>query len=269
MTIASDIRAVRVLFHMDEGNSMPAFVSTFIRGLDDLLGGGVPEGNVVLVTGTPGARKTSIVYSILYNNACKDRKGLFISLEQGEKELASAMSGLGMDGVDDDLLYVLDAARIRAELRDLEIDKDWMEIIKRMIKESVEVNQRNLLAIDPLNVLYALGSLPNPRRELFHFFNFLRDLGLTAFLISELPVGNPSLSHYGEDFLADGVFLLKHYDVGETEVQLRLRCVKMRRTAHQEGYYALGYTNGGFYVTQVISRKKEREPPEIGHWEGD
>lgn len=244
---------------------MTGYVSTYIRGLDDLLGGGVPEGNIVLVTGTPGARKTSLVFHVLYNNALHGRKGLFISLEQGERELGLAMSSLGMDDLDEDGLYVLDAARLRVELDNLEVEKDWMEIIRRVIQESVLANQRELLAIDPLDVLYALGSLQNPRRELFHFFNFLRELGQTTFLISEAPVGTPGLSKYGEDFLADGVFLLRHYDVGETEVQLRMRCVKMRRTAHEEGYYALRHDEAGFYVTNIIARKHRPEmPPTLG-----
>ncbi|MFQ5838912.1 MAG: RAD55 family ATPase [Thermoplasmata archaeon] len=240
---------------------MLAYVPTYVKGLDDLLGGGIPEGNVVLVTGTPGARKTSLVYSILHSNACRGSGGLFISLEQGQSELTSAMTRLGMDELGDERLYIMDAGRIRVELENLEVDKDWVDILKRVIKESVEVNHRELVAIDPLDVLYALGTLNNPRRELFHFFSFLRDLGLTTFLISELPVGSLALSRYGEDFLADGVLLLRHYDVGETEVQLRLRCVKMRQTAHEEGYHAFGFGNGGFYVTKIISRTQRHGPP--------
>ncbi|MCJ2531706.1 MAG: hypothetical protein LN413_05300, partial [Candidatus Thermoplasmatota archaeon] len=79
----------------------------------------------------------------------------------------------------------------------------------------------------------------------------------TALVISEIPVGSTRLSRYGEDFLADGVFLLRHYDVGETGVQLRFRCVKMRRTKHEEGYYALDRDPNGFYLTNVISRQGE------------
>ncbi|MFQ5985760.1 MAG: RAD55 family ATPase [Thermoplasmata archaeon] len=238
---------------------MPAAIPTYVRGLDDLLGGGIPEGNLVLVTGTPGAMKTSLVFSILFNNALHDRKSLFISLEQGEQELVAALSTLGMSGWSEDLLYVLDAAMLRAELGELEAEKNWLRAIEGMIKESVEVNQRELLAIDSLDVLYAVGALANPRRDLFHFFSFLRKLKLTTFLVSELTVGSRGLAKYGEDFLADGVLLLKHHDVGETEVQLRLRCVKMRKTAHEGGYYGLGFQDGSFYVTRIISRRQRQQ----------
>ncbi len=247
---------------------MPAYIPTYVKGLDDLLGGGIPQGNVVLVAGTPGARKTSLVFSILHNNAHEGRKGIFISLEQRERELKSAMANLGMEGLDDGLLYVMDAAMIRAALENLEVEKDWIEILRRVIKEAVDVNQRELLAIDSLDVLYALNSLHNPRRELFHFFDFLRELDLTTFIVSELSVGSQALSKFGEDFLTDGMLLLKHYEIGETEVQLRLRCVKMRQTPNEEGYYALGFADGGFYVTRIISRKERpgvpADMPQVG-----
>ncbi len=240
---------------------MPRHVPTYIEGLDELLSGGIPEGNVVLVTGTPGALKTTFAFSVLHNNAEQGRRGLYISLEQGFRELMSAMASLGMEDLGDDRLLVVDVGRIRVELEEREVNKDWMEIIKRVILDAVETAGSSLIAIDSLDVLYALGTLDHSRRQLFHFFNFLREERLTTLLVSELPTDSKALSKYGEDFLADGVFLLRHYDVGETEVQLRLRCVKMRRTAHESGYYALGFRDGKLYVTRVISRKQGYEMP--------
>lgn len=243
---------------------MPRHVPTYIDGLDDLLMEGIPEGNVVLVTGTPGALKTTFAFSVLYSNALKGRKGLYLSLEQGYQELMSAMASLGMNDLGDDRLLVIDVGRIRVELEEREVNKDWMEIIRRVILDAVETAGSSLLAIDSLDVLYALGTLDHSRLQLFHFFNFLREQRLTTLLISELPTDSKALSKFGEDFLADGVFLLRHYDVGETEVQLRLRCVKMRRTAHESGYYALGFREGRLYVTRVISRKQGYETSGAG-----
>ncbi|MFQ5986165.1 MAG: RAD55 family ATPase [Thermoplasmata archaeon] len=237
---------------------MPSgYVPTYVRGLDNLLGGGIPEGNVVLFTGTPGARKTSLVYHILHHNAQDGRRSLFIALEQSEKDLLAGMRTLGLEKLSEKRLYLMDTVALRAELEEREIEKDWLAIIRYVIQESVEADQRQLIAIDSLDVLYALGVLTNPRRELFHFFNFLRELGQTTLLISEIPIGGTRIGRFGEDFLADGVFLLRHYDVGETGVQLRLRCVKMRKTRHEEGYFALDRDPNGFYVTNVISQQGE------------
>src|SRR5205809_84803 len=45
-------------------------------------------------------------------------------------------------------------------------------------------------------------------------------------------------------------------EVGETEVQLRLRCVKMRWMNHDHNALALHHDGEKFFVSHVISRKK-------------
>src|SRR5439155_477738 len=61
------------------------------------------------------------------------------------------------------------------------------------------------------------------------------------------------ISSFGEEFLTDGILVLRHFEKGETDVQLRMRCVKMRRTRHEHGYYALIRNNGKFQITRAIS----------------
>ncbi len=57
-------------------------IKTCIDGLDEHMAGGIPQGHVVLVSGMPGTMKSTVAYSILFNNAKKEnKKGLYISLE--------------------------------------------------------------------------------------------------------------------------------------------------------------------------------------------
>ncbi|MFQ6059783.1 MAG: RAD55 family ATPase [Thermoplasmata archaeon] len=228
-------------------------VKTYIEGFDELLDGGIPKGSLVLICGTPGTMKTSLAYSILYNNADNGSRGLFISLEERREELLSAMKELGMEEMDDMSLYVLDVGTIRREHKQEEISKDWFDILSKYIEQRVNESGFNLVAIDSLAALYSLFRLENPRRELFHFFGFLKDLGATTLLVSEIPYGKNRLVSYEEDFLADGIFLLKQYEVGETDVQLRIRCVKMRKCKHYQGYLTLIRGSDRFMVTRVIS----------------
>jgi KaiC/GvpD/RAD55 family RecA-like ATPase len=117
----------------------------------------------------------------------------------------------------------------------------------------VKVNKFDLVAIDSMAALYSLSQMHNPRRELFHFFGFLKGLDATTFLVSEMRHGEELFGEFSEDFLADGVLFLKHFDAGVSDVQLRLRCVKMRRARHDKGYYRLLHNEKGFQVTRVIS----------------
>jgi len=119
----------------------------------------------------------------------------------------------------------------------------------------VRMNKFDLVALDSLAALYSLSHLSNPRRELFHFFAFLRSLDATCFLISELPSGDDGkLSTFDEEFLADRVLFLRQFEKREADVELHLRCVKMRRARHERGYYALTRDDGRFRIARTSSK---------------
>ena len=124
------------------------------------------------------------------------------------------------------------------------------------MKEAVAANGYQILALDSMEALYAIANLEGPRRELFQLYASIRELGLTTFLIAETQFGSPKITQFGEDFLADGIIHLRHVEVGETDVQLRLRCVKMRMMNHVHNSLALTFGEDGFGVTHVLARKK-------------
>ena len=54
-------------------------VKTYVKGLDEVMEGGIPEGSVVLVAGKPGTMKSSFAFNILYHNANKeDKSGVYL-----------------------------------------------------------------------------------------------------------------------------------------------------------------------------------------------
>src|SRR5205809_5615625 len=70
-------------------------IPTKMEGLDDVLGGGIPDGSVVLVSGAPGTMKTPLTYHILHANALAGVRGLYVSLEQSRASLVDHTEGLG------------------------------------------------------------------------------------------------------------------------------------------------------------------------------
>ncbi len=57
-------------------------VPTGIKGLDELLGGGFPEGRCILVVGSPGSGKTTFAIQYLQHGAMLGETGLYISLDE-------------------------------------------------------------------------------------------------------------------------------------------------------------------------------------------
>ncbi len=235
---------------------VPLFHS-YVDGLDRALGGGIPRGSTILVAGTPGTMKTSLVLWIMHENARENgTKSLYISLEQSGESLRAGAGRMGMKNLDEAHVYILDLGQLRRGMERSEGTKDWITILLEITKEAVNSTGYQALALDSLEALYALMDLKNPRREMFHFLTALRELDLTTFIIAETPFGETRLARWGEDFLADGILQLRQVEVGETEVQLRLRCVKMRWMDHDHNALALNHDRERFFVTHVISKKK-------------
>jgi KaiC/GvpD/RAD55 family RecA-like ATPase len=229
-------------------------IRTYIQGFDEALGGGIPEGHVVMVSGTPGTMKSSFLASILYQNSCRNgMKGLYISLEESKESLQKMMANLEMTEIDETKMFIVDIGKLRLEHRSADDNQDWLKVLMDYLKRRVTEDGMKIIVLDSLTALYSLVEFTNPRQDLFHFFGSLKRLGVTTFLISEMTPDSSAFGPFREDFLVDGNIYLKQHEVGDTDVQLRMRCVKMRHVNHYRGYYALIYRDNGFMVTRVIS----------------
>ena len=54
-------------------------LSTGVPGLDDILGGGLPEYSFNLIVGEPGSGKTTLSHQIMFANASPERPALYFS----------------------------------------------------------------------------------------------------------------------------------------------------------------------------------------------
>jgi circadian clock protein KaiC len=228
-------------------------IKTYIEGFDEKLGGGIPEGSVVLVVGEPGTMKSSVAFNVLFHNAVKESiPGLYISLEQSRESLMDHMSNLEMDiSVCEDVVNILDLGLIRKNLTML-ADQSWMHVFKMYVENLQKSHDFRILALDSLPVLELLAEFKSPRADLFHFFEWLRDQQITTFLISEMSQDSNAYARYDEDFLADGIIHVKMEKVDDINIQRRIRCVKMRSVNHSMNFFTLLFHDGIFEVTKVI-----------------
>ncbi len=233
-------------------------IKTYVEGFDTKLNGGIPKGHIVLIAGTPGTMKSSLAFYMLYHNALQNNvKAVYVTLEQGRESLLEHMSNLGMDTSKiADMISVVDLGLIRKNLDRLG-QETWLQIFKMYAQNLKENLNYEILVLDSLPVLEMLASFDEPRDDLFHFFEWLRHLGITTFLITEIKRSSEDFGEYGEDFLADGIIHLKMEQVDEVNIQRRIRCVKMRKTNHSPNYYTLLFEDGKFQATRVISDRGE------------
>jgi KaiC/GvpD/RAD55 family RecA-like ATPase len=224
-------------------DSMCGKIKTYVGNLDTIMDGGIPEGNVVIIYGKPGSMKSSIAYSILYNNVEKEgKKALYVCLEQSGSSLTANMEELGFkapEGHSD--MNILDIGLLRKYMPQIGYQA-WIELFRVDIMNLKKNFNFDLLVIDSLPVLEMLAKFKDPREELFYFFEWLRDMKCTTFVVHE---ESQSTFEYGEDFLADGII---HMDMkrDDKNVYLFLGIAKMRKTNHRRGYFPLIFDKGRF-----------------------
>lgn len=227
-------------------------IKTFVEGFDELIGGGFLPGTVNLICGTTGSMKSALTYSILYKNVDSGMRALYLTLEQSERGMIQQMRNFGWDP--DKLrgsLRILDRYKIQEQLEAI-YRKTFLEIlIEHLLLIKSEFNF-NLLAIDCLSALQTLSLLRSPRQELFKFFEWLRKLDTTSFLVSEMSPDSAKYGRYDEAFLSDGIIHLTMEPVSDTRVQRRITCVKIRNSAHSTDWYALLFDDGKFHATKAI-----------------
>lgn len=236
-------------------------VRTFVRGFDGALGGGIPAGHVVLVRGTSGTMKSSLAYSILYHNAQKGVKGLYVTIEQEAASLLAQMAGLGLRPASvSDELPVLDLSRGREHLEKLaermrqltqgRTDRPMAAIFKAKVAQLRREVGFDVLAIDSWDALVHVLEFRDRRRETFDLFEWLRGLGCTTLLIAETPVGTDE--GLEEEFLADSIFRLGMEPVTGAAFQRRIQCSKMRAADHSTDFFTLLFEGGHFEVAKAI-----------------
>ena len=247
-------------------------VKTYIYGLDNNLEGGVPENHVILISGSAGTMKSSITFNILYNEAIQGRIGLFFSLEQGYASLLNHLINMGFDFSKVEVIVVSsniedikkklkvlkdsgkgavilsDLGDLRKEIKDTKMGSggDWWVFVKNVvtsIKKEVDVR---MLVLDSLDALYVLSNFEEARNKLFYMFEYFRDLNLTCFLISEMPLDGSRYSRFEvEDYLADGVIMMRLVE-RYRKVTREISVVKMRGTNCNNDVFTLSYDGARF-----------------------
>ncbi len=145
-------------------------IKTYIEGYDRALEGGVPQGQVVLVAGTPGTMKSSLTYYILYNQAKEEGATcVYVTLEQSRASLLRQMEKMGMATEDvKHSLHILDLGLIRKNLKHMSGGDSWMQVFKGYITSLKNDLNFDIIAIDSLGVLETISEMGNRRTDMFY-----------------------------------------------------------------------------------------------------
>ena len=230
-------------------------LDTGIPGLNDVLGGGLPEFSFNLLAGGPGTGKTTLVHQICFALATPERPALYITV-LGEPPLKLLRY--------QQQFAFFDAAKINRSLRFISIEHEILEeglgkVLERIVAE-VEATSPSLVVVDSFRSVIR-ASRSSERDEELSLQAFVQRLALqlttwqaTTFLVGEYHdterEDNPIFT------VADGILWLNQ-SVERNSIVRKLQVVKIRGQAPIPGLQTFRITAKGLQVFPRVPVPKE------------
>ena len=245
-----------------ENPSLPK-APTGIQGLDEITGGGFPQGRPTLICGSAGAGKTLLAMEFLVCGALEyNEPGVFMAFEETAAELAQNVRSLGFDleELAKEKKLLVDYVRIERSEIDETGDYDLEGLFIRLGAAIDAIGARRVVLDTIENLFAGLQNQGILRAELRRLFRWLKDKGVSAVITAER--GDGALTRHGlEEYVSDCVILLDHRVTDQVSTR-RLRIVKYRGTAHGTNEYPFLIDEGGFSVLPVTSLGLQHEVSE-------
>ncbi|MBU0635840.1 AAA family ATPase [Candidatus Micrarchaeota archaeon] len=232
-------------------------IKTYIKDLDTFIEGGIPEGHIVLITGTPGTGKSILCSQILHKNALEGKKCLYLNLEQDSGRLEHQMSVCGWDATKTKNLKIISLDADNSDLTNFlltEIAKVKYDLICLDSLDSISTNP-----VNPMDLTMKFEGSMVPlapenvnRLRLKSVFKALSKSKATVLLTSEKVENQVGLTRDTiSEFLCDGIIALYYLGVGSSEFR-SMQILKMRSSAHEKGFILFEIGKNG-----IVLKKKE------------
>jgi circadian clock protein KaiC len=224
-------------------------LATGVPGLDDILGGGLPEFSFNLIAGQPGCGKTTLAHQIMFALATPERPAIYFTV-LGEPPLKMLRYQQQFD--------FFDTEAINKTIRFVNLSDDAMagdldRVLKRIVDE-VTTHGPALVFVDSFrSVVLASENHGNPHNSLQQF---VQQLGMlmtsweaTTFLIGEYFTetdANPVFT------VSDGLIWLRQ-SVQRNSMVRKMEIMKMRGQPTLPGLHTFRIGTGGIEVFSPAS----------------
>ncbi len=225
---------------------MPEQLKTGVKGLDEILVGGVPDGHVVLLAGSCGTGKTVLCHQFLFQGAAEGENGIYISLVEPRNKIIKNLQGFQFFDeklVEQGKVSIVDMTQ---DARLKGIDFSNVEGLIGIIRGVIEDNDAKRVVIDSITALCEnLNESGRIRDFIFELGFQLMYLECTTVMISEIPPQTFKYSMFGvEEFISDGVILLSEFE-RKGELIRALQVIKMRGIAHSRNKHVMKILDEG------------------------
>jgi len=238
-------------------------LKTGVPGLDNLLGGGLPEFSFNLIAGTPGSGKTTLAHQMMFALTNPDNRALFFTV-LGEPALKmlryqQQFPFFNVDKVNESIRFI----NLATDL----LDGDFDRVMSRIAKEVRDFDPRFVFVDSFRSVVQTAKDRDQDGSSLQ---KFIQQLGMqmtswqaTTFLIGEYLSPNSEASPIFT--VADGILWLTQ-SLHHNSMVRKMQVVKMRGQAQAPGLHTFRINDQGIQVfpraiiqpSEMVSTGEER-----------
>ncbi len=238
-------------------------VKTGIPGLDEILGGGIPKRNVVLVAGGPGTGKSIMGMQYLWSGLQIGEPGIYVALEEHPVQVRINMRQFNWDVKNYEakgVFAIVDAFTAgvgEAAKREKYVVKDPTDVgaIVDVVKQAISDIGAQRVVVDSISTLY-LTKPSIARSVILQLKKLLSGMGTTSMLVSQVSVTERGFGGPGVEHAADGIVRL---DLDEVDGELVRSLIiwKMRGTSHSMKRHLFEISDKGIvvYPDKVVKLK--------------
>ena len=240
------------------------YVPTGIPGADKLLGEkGIPRGHSVLIAGGPGSGKTTFAIQFLYQGVMEyGEPGIYISLDEDPEDVKKNMSKFGWDLNElerEKKLTFINVSPVRGASSEktglIQLGMKEFKLVKLLeaVRTGVEEIEAKRVVIDPITIFTL--QYPDEVERIYAMRDLIADFrksGCTNLLISELKGTGLEREHQFEEYLAQGVILLRTV-MKDDKVTRVFQVEKMRGLAVDNQPRPYNINNSGIEVYPTLT----------------
>ena len=241
-------------------------LSTGVSELDALMGGGIPEGDSLLVAGPSGAGKTVLGIQYIAEGLTKGEPCIVAMFEELPNEYIQRAASFGFDFAKN----LKDGSLKPIYLRPLDLSVD--ETVHEIVSAVKEIGCKRLV-IDSL-VGFEMALAPDFRTDfresLYRMIGALTRLGVTIFSTVEVEENFTSmgLSNFTISFLADDIVRMRYASING-QLRKMMTVVKMRRSQHSIDMCAYEVTSQGLKIGEPMRGYRALTSGIPGPWSAD
>ena len=225
-------------------------LSTGIAELDEMLGGGIPEGDSLLVAGSSGTGKSLLGTQFIIEGLRQGEPGIIVMFEERPTEYAHRAASFGFD---------LDTPQQEGKLKllyirplDLSVDETVHAIID--VVRAIGAKRVVIDSLAGFEMALAPAFRTDFRESLYRMIGALTRTGVTVVSTVETQDSFTefTLSAYAVSFLSDDIIRLRYVSING-QMRKMMIVVKMRRSAHSHDMREFEITSQGLVVGERLT----------------